>query len=70
MAMTDSYIDSHFADIINHGSDIEARGDESDCTIDWIKDANNAFIKQFQQEQIILIDDDYEKVLESIVDNY
>ena len=70
MAMTDSYIDSHFADIMNHGSDMEARGDESDCTIDWIKDANNAFIKQFQQEQIILIDDDYENVIDSIVDKY
>ena len=68
MAMTEEYIDSHFADIVKHGSDIEARGDDSDCTMDWIKDLNNAFMKMFKQENIVLIDNDYERAIDSIVD--
>ncbi len=59
LVMTNEYIDEHFTDIVKHGSDIESRGDDSDCTVSWIKEANSEFIGRFQQNQII-IDKDYE----------
>ena len=66
LAMTDSYIDSHFDDIRNHASDIEMRIDDSDCTIDWIKAENISFIKGFEaaEETVDLIDTNYEQTVE------
>jgi hypothetical protein len=67
LAMTDHYIDSHFSDIIEHGSDIESRLDDSDCTVDWIKSENRSFINEFQSKNnLVMIDDDYEKIIDSI----
>lgn len=59
------YIDEHFADIVKHGSDIEARSDDSDCTVRWIKEVNSEYIGRFQQDQIV-IDKDYESALEPV----
>lgn len=69
LAMTDAYIDGHFDDIRNHGSDIENRQDDSECTIDWIKAHNQKVIEGFRRvgEQMILIDDDYEKSISEIL---
>ena len=68
LALTDHYIDSHFSDIIEHGSDIESRLDESYCTIEWIKEENRNVINAFQSmdDNIVMIDDDYEKTIDSI----
>lgn len=67
LAMTDHYIDSHFSDIIEHGSDIESRLDDSDCTVEWIKAENRSFINEFQSKNnLVMIDDDYEKIMDSI----
>ena len=67
--MTDHYIDLHFTDIKDHGSDIEARLDDSDCTVEWIKGENRSFIDAFRSEdnQIVMIDDDYKKTIDSIL---
>jgi Cytidylate kinase len=68
LALTEQYIDAHFTDIIGHGSDIEARLDDSDCTVEWIKAENRSFINEFQpNNNIVLIDDDYEKTIEGLV---
>lgn len=69
LAMTDAYIDGHFDDIRNHGSDIENRQDDSECTIDWIKAHNQKVIEGFRRvgEQMILIDDDYKKSITEIL---
>lgn len=69
LAMTDYYIDSHFSDIIGHGSDIESRLDDSDCTVEWIKAENRRFINEFQSKDnhIVMINDDYEKIIDSIL---
>ena len=64
LAMTDKYIESHFADICEHGSDIEARIDDSDCTVARIKEINKEFTEDFGQDEIVIIDDDYEKAIE------
>ncbi|MCR4755505.1 MAG: AAA family ATPase [Lachnospiraceae bacterium] len=68
LVMTNEYIDEHFSDILKHGSDIESRGDDSDCTVSWIKEANSEFVGRFQQNQII-IDKDYESTINSILNN-
>ena len=68
LALTEQYIDAHFTDIIGHGSDIEARLDDSDCTVEWIKAENRSFINEFQPNNtIVLIDDDYEKTIEGLL---
>lgn len=69
LALTDAYIDGHFDDIRNHGSDIENRLDDCECTIEWIKAHNQKVIEGFRRvgEQTILIDDDYEKSITEIL---
>ena len=71
LAMTDEYIKSNFANIINHGSDIESRLDDSNCNVNWLKEENHIFINGFKDdfENIILINDDYENTIKSILDN-
>lgn len=69
LVMTNEYIDAHFTDIVKHGSDIEARGDDSDCTAAWIKEANSAFVDRFKQNQII-IDEDYESAIDLILKSF
>jgi gluconate kinase len=69
LAMTDAYIDAHFDDIQNHGSDIEKRSDDSDCTADWLKEENQKVIEGFglTDNQVILIDNDYEDAIREIL---
>ena len=69
LAMTNEYIDAHFADIKGHGSDIENRLDDSDCTVEWIKEGNRKVIDGFRGmgEPITLINDDYVKVMSEIL---
>lgn len=69
LAMTDAYIEAHFDDIKDHGSDVENRMDDSYCTADWIKSENRKIIEGFQRmgEPIILINDDYEKAIMEIL---
>ena len=70
LAMTDAYIDAHFDDIRDHGSDIENRLDDSDCTADWLKEDNRKIIEGFSKagEQIILIDTDYESTISGLLE--
>ena len=66
LAMTPSYIDDHFDDIRDHGSDIEMRMDDSGISPEWIKEDNQRFIEGFTNsgERILLIDRDYEETIE------
>ena len=69
LAMSDEYIDTHFADIKEHASDIEARLDDSYCTVDQLKKDNHQVIEGYQKcgEKIVLIDSDYEKTIGDIL---
>ena len=69
LAMTEGYIDSHFKEIMNHGSDIEHRLDDSDCTAEWLKDNNRKYIDGFRDagEDVVLIEDDYEQTISEIL---
>jgi gluconate kinase len=70
LAMSDGYIDSHFDEIERHTSDIEARLDDSCCTVDEIKRNNREIIDGYQKsgESVILIEKDYEPVMNGLLD--
>ncbi len=70
LAMSDEYIEAHFDEIKEHGSDIEARLDDSYCTVDQLKEGNHQIIEGFQQtgEKITLIKVDYEETIRTILD--
>ena len=67
LAMTDDYIDAHFADIKAHASDVEARQDDTDCTPERLKADNRAYIEAFRDDAV-LIDGDYGQTLRAILD--
>jgi hypothetical protein len=66
--MSDEYIDTHFDAIKAHSSDVEARLDDSYCTIEQLKEDNRQVIKGYQDvgEQIVLITDDYEVSIQNL----
>ena len=65
LALSDGYIDANFSKIKEHASDIEARLDDSDCTMESVKAGNQEFVKKFKAagEEVLFVDGDYEKVL-------
>ena len=69
LAFTDSYIDEHFDDIIQHASDIESRLDDSGFSKKYLMDENERFRELFfaTGENVVLIDGDYEKTLDDLV---
>ena len=70
LAMSDEYIDSHFEEIKSHGSDIETRLDDSDCTAEQLKQDNHQIIKGYQSngEQITLITEYFDDSIREILD--
>lgn len=65
LAMSDTYIDGHFEEIMQHGSDVEARLDDSACTPDALKNDNRCYIDAFTQrgEKVTIIDADYDAAI-------
>ncbi len=68
LAMTDAYIDDHYTEILEHGSDAETRLDDTGCTIDRLKRDNREVMEGFQKagEAVVRIDDDYERTMRKI----
>ena len=67
---SDEYIDTHFTEIKQHGSDVEVRLDDSYCTVDQLKEDNHQIIVGYRQtgEQITVIEGNYEEIIRSILD--
>ena len=65
LSMSKKYISSHFAEIKNHGCDVEERIDDSYCTKEWLTQENEKNMNGFRQagEHVVLIDDDYESTI-------
>ena len=65
LAMSEGYIDSHFEQIKEHASDIEARLDDSWCTAEHIKRENRQVIEGYRAvgEQAAIITEDYEETI-------
>ena len=72
LAMTGRYIDEHFKDITGYGSAIESRLDDSECSLCGLKEDNKRCLEGFIQagEQVLLIDDSFERVLEALLESY
>ena len=70
LAMSDEYIDSHFADIKAHASDIEKRLDDSDCTAEQLKQDNRRIIDGFKSngEHVTLITENYDDPINGVLD--
>ena len=70
LAMSDEYIDSHFADIKAHASDIEKRLDDSDCTAEQLKQDNRRIIDGFKsyEEHVTLITENYDDSIKEVFD--
>ena len=70
LAMSDEYIDSHFADIKAHASDIEKRLDDSDCTAEQLKQDNRRIIDGFKtnEEHVTLITENYDDPIKGVLD--
>ena len=71
LAMSDAFIDAHFDEIKNHNSDIETRLYDMGFTADTLKEDNHYYINGFAQygERIMLIDTDYEDIINAILEN-
>ncbi|MBQ1411317.1 MAG: AAA family ATPase [Oscillospiraceae bacterium] len=71
LSMSKNYIASHFAEIINHGNDIEKRIDDSYCTKEWLTQENERIMNGFRQvgEQVVFIDDYYERAIGTLFEN-
>ena len=72
LAMSDHYIDSHYEQIREHGSDIEARLDDAYCTADRLKEDNRRFIAGYQRsgEQVTVITDSFEETIGELLDEW
>ena len=70
LAMTDNYIETHFEEIKSHSSDIESRLNDSNCTIESLKEDNRKYVEGFHRagEQVVLIDGDYERAMGPLLD--
>ena len=71
LAMTEEYIACHFKDIVGHASEIESRAVDTGCSIAGLKADNRYCIDGFMNtgENIVMIEDSYEKILKELVDN-
>ena len=69
LAFSDEFIDTHFDEIREHRSDIEARQDDADCTIASLKADNRRYIDGIKTagEKVFLIRTDYEQMIQSVL---
>ena len=69
LAMTEEYIENHFDEIIRYESEVETRLVDADCTIDDLAADNKSYIDGFQKagEHVVIIDGDYEKTIEALL---
>ena len=70
LAMSERYIENHYGEIVGYESEIEARLVDADCTMDSLKAGNRSIIDGFQHvgEQVFLIDSDYAKTIQELLD--
>ncbi len=69
--MTEGYIEEHFDDIRSQGSDIENRLDDSNLSVDGVKEENRRYIDGFQKagERIVLIEENFEKTIDVVLED-
>ena len=72
LAMSDGYIETHFAEILGHESDIEVRFVDPNCTAERLKEDNRRCIDGFRRagEAVLLIEDDYDGTIRSFLEDF
>ena len=72
LAMSANYIETNFENIKTHSSDIEKRLDGSDFTCERLKNDNRFYIDGFRGagENVCIINENYEKTLDEILNNF
>lgn len=72
LAMSESYIEANFENIKAHSSDIEKRLDGSELTCERLKTDNRFYIAGFSRagENVCIINENYEKTLDEILNNF
>ncbi len=70
LAMTENYIEKHFAEIIAHESEIESRFFNPNCSIEELKKENDFYLSGFRLagEHVTLIDSDYKSAVNSLLE--
>lgn len=71
IVLSEKYIKNHFADIKAHASDIEERGDDSDCTAEVLIEENLRILEMCRKHNCdyYFIDEDYSGDLDKIQSN-
>lgn len=61
LVMSEKYIRAHFGDIRAYAGVVEDRGDDEDCTLDFILEGNRTTLEQCQKHgaPYLLIEDEY-----------
>ena len=69
LCFSEKYIENYFLEIMEHGCDIEARLDESDCTEEMFKQENRYYYEGCKKYglPVVLIEDDYELAIHSVL---
>lgn len=62
LIMTERYIRSHYAEIMGYADVVERRGDDSDCTMEWLLCDNRRVMEQCRLHlaEMLLIDEIYD----------
>ena len=70
LAMSERYIENHYGEIAGYESAIETRLVTEDCSVDSLKADSRSIIAGFRHagEPVVLIDSDYEKTIQSLLD--
>lgn len=70
LCLSDGYIDSHFADIKQHASCIEARLDDGYCTADLIKRDNQYYYHGCRKHQLetVMIENNYTETINKLLE--
>ena len=71
LAFSENFIDMHFDEIKEHGCDIEARLDDSYCTLEMLKCENKHCIEGFgaSGERVTVIDRDYTSAIDDLMEH-
>lgn len=68
LVLSNNYIDNNFDQIIKHSNDIEHRSNNDEYTKTSLKTDNNKYAKCFKNEELIIIDSNYEDAIKNVID--
>ena len=72
LAMSDAYIDAHIGEIREYACAIEARLDDSGCTLSELKEDNRRCIDAFAEcdEKVTIVESDFEATIEAVLEQF